>query len=227
MQSRFNIIFDLDGTLTDPKEGITTCIKYALERLGESIPDDLDWCIGPPLAESYQKLLKDNSAKTIDQAITYYRERFTQVGMFENKLYPDIIPMLDYLVESRYPLYIATSKPTIYAKKIIEHFNLSHYFQEIYGSELDDTRSHKIELISYLLQKELLNSSNAYMIGDRKHDLIGAKENKIRALGVLYGYGSYEELKKCDPEQLFSSPIEIKNYFFQAADYPVRSIHLL
>ena len=215
MQEKFNIIFDLDGTLTDPKEGITNCIKYALEKLGEPVPDNLDWCIGPPLFECYQQLLTDNSDIAIQKAITYYRERFTEVGMFENKVYPDIAEILQFLNTSGHQLFVATTKPEIYAKRIMSHFNIRNYFTEIYGSELDGTRSNKGELIAHLMQKESIYPDRTYMIGDRKHDLIGVNQNKIRALGVLYGYGSYAELIQYNPEQLFSSPGEIKDFFRQ------------
>jgi phosphoglycolate phosphatase len=213
MKKKFNILFDLDGTLTDPQEGITGSIKYSLEKLGETIPDNLDWCIGPPLSESYQKILTHNSPAAIQQAIAYYRERFEAVGLYENKIFPYIPELLQFLNESGHQLFVATAKPTIYAKKIIKHFKMDVHFKEIYGSELDYTRMDKGELITYLLQQELIAPEQTYMIGDREHDLIGARKNGITALAVLYGYGSYAELSRHNPHKMFNSPAEIKDFF--------------
>ncbi|MCB9027106.1 MAG: HAD hydrolase-like protein [Bdellovibrionaceae bacterium] len=207
-----NILFDLDGTLTDPKQGITKCIQYALEKLGAEIPDNLDWCIGPPLQDSFHVLLSDKTK--VDLAVQYYRERFSNVGMYENTLYSGIIENLQKLKNINFNLFLATSKPIVYASKILTHFELSDYFNGEYGSALDGTRKDKTDLIEYIVNKEKLAPGQTYMIGDRKHDLIGAKNNNVQAIAVSYGYGPLEELEAQSPKTILHSPNEIGSYFY-------------
>jgi phosphoglycolate phosphatase len=193
-----NLLFDLDGTLTDPFQGITRCILHALLKLGRPLPpqESLRWCIGPPLKNTLAKLLDSNDGQLIDKALAMYRERFGVVGLFENDVYQDIPEVLDALEKLGHTLYVATSKPTLYADRIIDHFKLSRYFKKVYGSELDGTRVDKTSLIAYILQTESIQSSDTFMIGDRKHDIIGARANKVNGLGVLWGYGTREELEE-------------------------------
>src|SRR3990167_324474 len=148
-----HILLDLDGTLTDPKEGITKSIQHALERLGFEAPsmDDLEWTIGPPLVDSFQKLLNTHEEKLIQQAISFYRERYEERCVIENKPYDGIHETLNLLDQSGFALYLATSKPWAYAGKILDYFKLSRYFTGIYGSELDGTRDYKKDLIEYIL----------------------------------------------------------------------------
>jgi phosphoglycolate phosphatase len=188
------IYFDLDGTLTDPKLGITRSIQYALGRLDRPPPpeDELTWCIGPPLRASLKKLLGTDDLA--GQALSLYRERFTDIGIFENKLYPGIENTLSVLAKSGRRLFVATSKPSVYAERIIDHFKLTAFFERVFGSELDGRRSDKTELLGYALQKMHIDPLQAIMIGDRSHDMIGARNNGMTAVGVLYGYGSKEEL---------------------------------
>lgn len=202
------ILFDLDGTLTDPKIGITTCIQYAIAQLGMEPPatDELLWCIGPPLSASFAKLLDTEVKALINQAISLYRDRFSTIGLFENELYPEIPEVIVSMRAEGYQTYVATSKPYIYAKRIIEHFQLSALFDGIYGSELDGTRSMKGELIRHVLQTENLDAKATVMIGDRCHDVIGAKQNQVFVIGVTYGYGSIEELKKHGADVIAHSP---------------------
>lgn len=202
-----HILFDLDGTLTDPKVGITKCIESALGRLNCLIPKDLDWCIGPPLQDSFLEIIQDESK--VDLAITYYRERFAKVGMFENEIYQGIEECLDHLVKSGHKLYLATSKPLVYAKEILKYFNLQAYFKGQYGSELDGTRKDKSELIHFILKQEGINPKEALMIGDRKFDIIGAKNNGLASMGVTYGYGTLLELENEKPWAIVHSPQEI------------------
>ena len=208
------VLFDLDGTLTDPKIGITTCIQYALHQLDYESPEteQLLWCIGPPLTVSFAKLLQTNDKALIDRAITLYRDRFATVGLFENSLYPQIPETLKSIRAAGYHTYIATSKPHVFAKRIIEHFALTSLFDGIYGSELDGTRSDKAELIRLIILSENLNPTKTVMVGDRSHDAIGAKKNQLLAIGVTYGYGTEEELKLHGVDLIANSPKEITQY---------------
>jgi phosphoglycolate phosphatase len=189
-----DIFFDLDGTLTDPKPGITRSIQFALEKLDREVPteDELVWCIGPPLLESFEKMLDDSRLAVT--ALKFYRERFSDKGLYENRIYAGIEHTLTVLMASGRRLFIATSKPTIYATRIVEHFEMGIYFERVFGSELDGARSDKTELLSHALEKTGAVAREAIMIGDRAHDMIGARNNGMTAVGVLYGFGSKGEL---------------------------------
>jgi phosphoglycolate phosphatase len=201
------IYFDLDGTLTDPKIGITRSIQYALGRLDHhTIPteDELTWCIGPPLRASFAKLLgSDNSA---DLALSFYRERFSDIGLYENGVYAGVADVLTALGKSGHRLFVATSKPAVFAERIIDHFGLRHHFERVFGSELDGTRVDKSHLLEYALKAAAVDPSRAAMIGDRSHDMIGAKNNGMRGVGVLYGYGSKDELMKAGALHVCATP---------------------
>jgi phosphoglycolate phosphatase len=200
------IFFDLDGTLTDPKPGITGSIQYALQRLDLPVPpqDELIWCIGPPLRASFVAMLGGEARA--DLALSLYRERFADVGLYENSVYPDIEHILTALKASHGRLFVATSKPRIYAERIIDHFGLGGYFERVFGSELDGTRVDKGELLAYALEQAGAKAARALMIGDRSHDIIGAKNNGMDALGVLYGYGSRDELIGAGASHLCATP---------------------
>jgi len=197
-----NILFDLDGTLTDPKEGITKSIQYALNKMGLAFPsgDELEWSIGPPLVDVFKQLLGDPDQRRVQQAVQYYRERYVDYCAIENKPYEGIHASLKKLVAENYKLYLATSKPWVYAKKILDHFKLSAYFVHIHGSELDGTRDYKEDLIRYILEKHNLKKTNTLMVGDRHYDIHGAKQNQIRSMAVTYGYGSLEEIISAQPD---------------------------
>lgn len=199
------VFFDLDGTLTDPKVGITVSIQYALERLGVEVPDsdDLDWCIGPPLLESLATLAGADQAS---EALSLYRERFSVEGLYENTVYPGIMKMLSRLSSSDLQLCVASSKPRVYVCKILEHFEMSGFFKNIFGSELDGTRDDKSDLLRFALAESQSDASTSVMVGDREHDMIGATNNNIAAIGVLYGYGSEIELKQAGARHLADSP---------------------
>ncbi len=206
-----NILFDLDGTLTDPFLGITNSIAYALQKLEVTVPADLKWCIGPPLQDSFAKILHESKkAKSVDDAIDLYREYFSNKGIFENEIYLGIENCLKTLTANGKMLFVATSKPNVYAKRIIEHFELTPYFKKIYGSELGGTRKEKGNLIKYILEKEELESSDCIMIGDRKHDLIGANLNEVASVGVTWGYGSLDELKTENPKTICTTIEDLK-----------------
>ncbi|MGZ3689085.1 MAG: HAD family hydrolase [Bdellovibrionota bacterium] len=210
-------LFDLDGTLTDPKAGITRCIQFALERLGAATPpaEELLWCIGPPLSESFAKLL---SPELASQAVALYRERFSEIGWRENERYDGIAECLGALRETGARLFVATSKPHLYARKILEHFELAPFFEATYGAELDGTRGKKGELIRYLLAEEKLQAEHVTMIGDREHDVHGARQNQIPCIGVTWGYGSAEELTKAGAAQLCASPADLLALLHPARD---------
>ncbi len=205
------ILFDLDGTLTDPKLGITRCIQFALSELGYRPPDadELHWCIGPPIKDSFSLLLKTSDNTVLEQAISLYRSRFATIGLFENSLYPKISETLDTIRFAGYKTFVATSKPHIYATYIIEHFGLSSLFNGVYGSELDGTRSVKADLIYHILVTEKLSPSHVVMVGDRSHDMIGAKHNHVTTIGVTYGYGTEEELRTHGADLIAHSPDDI------------------
>ncbi|WP_392535086.1 HAD family hydrolase [Nostoc sp. C117] len=205
------ILFDLDGTLTDPKLGITRCIQYALSELGYKPPDvnELHWCIGPPLKDSFSQLLKTLDDTVIQQAISVYRRRFATIGLFENYLYPEIPEILKAIRFAGYKTFVATSKPYIYATQIIKYFGLSLLFDGVYGSELDGSLSIKGDLIQHILLTENLSPSTVIMVGDRLHDIIGAKQHHIASIGVTYGYGTEEELKAHDADFIAHSPNDI------------------
>ena len=206
-----NIFFDLDGTLTDPKAGITQSIQYALEKLGAPIPsiDELTWCIGPPLLESFPILLKENNPALAKKALALYRERFSTIGKFENDVYPDIPELLEQLNTQGFHLFVATSKPKVFAQDIVEHFDLAQYFRGVYGSELNGEFCDKTELLPHILQQESLSQMTTMMIGDRKHDIVGAKSCQMQSIGVLYGYGSRKELCEAGADYLAMAPLEI------------------
>ena len=201
------IYFDLDGTLTDPKPGITRSIQYALQKLDHhSVPteDELTWCIGPPLRASFVKLL--GGEDDADRAVSLYRERFSDIGLFENAVYDGISEVLTTLSQSGQRLFVATSKPHVFATRIVEHFGLRHHFEHVFGSELDGTRVDKSDLLQYALKIAAVDPSNTVMIGDRSHDMVGAANNRMKAIGVLYGYGSRDELIGAGALHVCASP---------------------
>jgi phosphoglycolate phosphatase len=205
------VLFDLDGTLTDPFEGITRSIRYALEKMGagDTASEELRWCIGPPLWDSFSVLLGTDDKSELDRAVAFYRERYTATGLFENTLIDGIPELLAALREAGAQLHVCTSKPHAYAGSIVEHFGLMRFFGKVYGSELDGTRSQKSELIAHVLKEEKLSAGETLMIGDRKHDLIGANANKVGGIGVLWGYGSREELEAENPLLIAERPEQI------------------
>ncbi|MEM9621365.1 MAG: HAD family hydrolase [Pseudomonadota bacterium] len=203
------LFFDLDGTLTDPKEGITASIQYALRGLGEtSIPhqDELTWCIGPPLRGSFVQMLDADRA---DEAVTLYREHFATTGLFQNRVYGGIDTLLRSLRAQNRQLCVASSKPRVYVEQILRHFSLDHYFAQVFGSELDGTRADKGELLSYALAQTGSAAADSVMIGDRQHDVHGAALNQMDCIGVLYGYGSRDELTDAGAKHLVDNPAQL------------------
>ena len=208
---RMTVLFDLDGTLMDPKVGITSSIRYAMEKMKRplSLATNLDWCIGPPIQQNFSTLLETDDPILIDQGIIAYREYFTETGLLENELYAGVPQMLATLNELGLRCYLATSKPAVYARQIVAHFGLSDYFVQVYGSELNGGNANKGDLIRHILAEENLLPAQTIMIGDRKHDMLGAQENGVLAAGVLYGYGSRDELETAGANYLMAQPVEI------------------
>ncbi|TQR19636.1 HAD family hydrolase [Psychrobacillus vulpis] len=207
------ILFDLDGTLSDPKVGITKSVQYALGKMGMAEPnlESLNCFIGPPLQVSFEEYYDFDKEQT-KKAIQYYRQRFKEKGMFENDVYEGIPLLLNSLKKLSYKLVVATSKPTVFAKEILEYFHIENYFELVIGSNLDGTRSAKTEIIQYILDTyEEYEKEDFIMIGDRKHDIIGANNTGIDSIGVTYGYGSMEELQDANATWIVKNVDELKN----------------
>ena len=190
------LLFDLDGTLTNPEVGITRSVDYALQQFGIETNDlsELRKLIGPPLLDSFRTLYGFSESQA-QQAIEHYREYFTHTGIFENELYLGIDSLLQELASKGYKIVLATSKPEPYAIRILQHFRLHQYFTFICGSNLDNTRRNKGEIIAHVLKQMELSADDCIMIGDREHDILGAKANHMDSIGVLFGFGSREELE--------------------------------
>ncbi|MCQ6357781.1 MULTISPECIES: HAD family hydrolase [Bacillus] len=207
-------LFDLDGTLTDPKEGIINSVLYALEKIGieEVNISELDSFIGPPIQQSFVDRYNMNEIE-VERAVFYFREYLKQSGLLENKVYDGIGALLQELKDAGNRLFVATSKPTVFAKQVIEHFQLTSFFEEIVGSNLDGTRIKKEEIIAHILQtNEELQKEEMVMIGDRKHDVIGANSNGIASIGVLYGYGNENELSDAGASHIVKDVEELQSF---------------
>jgi phosphoglycolate phosphatase len=191
-----HIFMDLDGTMTDPYEGITKSIFYAMEKMGTPLSPvtDLGWAIGPSLRGSFLSLgVYDDD---LERALGYYRERYTDIGLFENKAYDGIADEMKSLKARGYQLHMATAKPHSYARKITAYFGLSQFMTYEFGSELDGTNTDKADLLKSALIKLSIDPKDAVMVGDRKFDILGARANGVATIGVLWGYGSRAELEE-------------------------------
>jgi phosphoglycolate phosphatase len=206
-----NILFDLDGTLTDPAEGIIKCYRYSLERLHATCPpaEALTAYIGPPIRAAFAAVLETDDEALIEQALAFYRERFSTVGLFENRMYEGVPEMLTELQTSGYKLFVATSKPTVYAEQVLSHFALGGYFIKVHGNELNGRLDDKAELVSELLADHRLRPDETVIVGDRWHDIVAARRNNISSLGVTYGYGSEAELLEAGADHICHRPGEI------------------
>ena len=191
-----NVLLDLDGTLTDPRVGFVASIRYALQSLNCEAPSDADIAthIGPPLEQTFANLLGVAREHQIGTAVALYRNRYASTGIFENAVYEGIPRALSEIQSLGFRIYLATSKPQIFAVRILEYFSLSQFFTAVYGSELDGARSDKGQLIAYILQQESFLPTSAVMVGDRSHDIKGALFNAVSPVGVLWGYGTHAEL---------------------------------
>ena len=192
------LLFDLDGTITDSADGITNSVSYALGNLGISEEkSNLYRFVGPPLIDSFKEFYGFDEKKA-EEGVRLYREYYAVKGIFENKVYPGITHLLKKCREQGKKVILATSKPQIYAKQILEHFELAEYFDDIQGSSMDGSKIHKEDVIqSALSDNQITDLQEVLMIGDRKQDVLGSGKFGISCVGVLYGYGSREELETC------------------------------
>lgn len=205
------ILFDLDGTLTDPFLGITRSVAYSLKSFGIEV-DDLETLkpfIGPPLDVSFREYYHMDEAQSWE-AVEKYREYFSKKGLFENKVYEGMEDFLQSLMNMDMKLYVCTSKPEVFAKEILDHFSLTPYFTGIYGATLDGSLKNKGDVIARCLKQEQLNIQDCMMVGDRQHDIVGAHQNQIPCIGVLYGYGSLEEFQEYHCDYIAKDLIELK-----------------
>ena len=211
-----NVLFDLDGTLTDPAEGITNALMHAQRRLGRAVSsrEELFMFIGPPLIEMFMSEWGLDRAGA-DQALVYYREHFGTKGLFENVPYEGIGDCLADLKAAGLRLFVATSKPEPLSLRILEHFDLLPYFEAVAGSTMDEKRTKKGEVIAYALETYGLDPAETIMVGDREHDVIGARENGLPCIGVLYGYGSREELTRAGAAALAADLGELSDLLKQ------------
>ena len=206
------ILFDLDGTLSDPKEGITKSFQYALEYFGIKVEnlDELEPVIGPPLKASFMNFYGLTEEEAV-VAIAKYRERFGKIGLYENEIYPGIKELLKELAEQGYQIAIASSKPTEYVEQICEYFQIKDYFHHIIGSFMDGRRVEKEEVVEEAIaQFGNISKDEIIMVGDRKFDVIGAHERGLKAIGVTYGYGGREELTEAGADVLVDNVEELK-----------------
>lgn len=206
------ILLDLDGTVTDSMEGITKSIQYALKHFGIEVKDlnDLRKFVGPPLKESLMEFCHFSTDEA-KEGIRKYRERFAETGIYENAVYPGMERLLQELNEAGKQVMLATGKPAYYAEKILDHFHLSRYFKFVGGSGLDGSLSRKDEVIRHVLENnDIQDLSDVVMVGDRKHDIIGARNTGIDCIGVLYGYGGREELTQAGAKRIVASVDELK-----------------
>jgi phosphoglycolate phosphatase len=206
-----NVLFDLDGTLTDPRVAITSSIVYAMREVGAvpPPPDELLWCIGPPIRQNLAKLLATDNAALIERARQAYLRRYEIHGVDETTKYPGIDAMLTRIQASGARIYLATTKWTDIADTVLTAFALRGYFTDVFGSRHDGALADKRELLAHIIQTTGIDPVRSVMIGDREHDIIGAKANGIYAIGVTYGYGSREELTNAGANALCDSPVEI------------------
>lgn len=214
-----HLFFDLDGTLTDSRLGITRCIQYSLERFGVTPPEaeSLEQWIGPPLSRAFEILLDTQDETRVRAAVEAYRERFRDIGIFENVVYPGVEEALTRLNAQDHVLCVVTSKPAVFAERILDHFDLATHFVACHGADLAGTRSDKETLVRGALSDASLDTDSVWMIGDREHDVLGARAAGVRSVGVTWGFGSVSELRSAAPDRTVHSPKELVALFTPAA----------
>ena len=202
------VFFDLDGTLTDSAPGITRCLAHAFERIGAPVPaeSELRACIGPPLDHTFRRLLSRDDDALVERAIGLYRERFLTLGMYENAVYSGIPETLARLAAEGRRLFVVTAKPERFAREIVRHFALGEFFEAVYGPSEDGVLHDKAELIAHALREERLAPGDVAMVGDRAHDVLGARACGVAAIGALWGYGSHAELTEAGAHALAEAP---------------------
>jgi phosphoglycolate phosphatase len=210
-------MFDLDGTLSDSRPGITRCIQHALGQAGAVVPppEDLTRYVGPPLARSFATLLGTSDAGRIEAAIGAYRARYEAVGIFESRLYPGIREMLSAFEGAGHEMCVVTAKPTVYARRVLEHFDVSRLFRGVYGPGLSARDYSKTSLIRDAIDDAPGGLQGTVMLGDRAEDVQGARSNAIGAVAVAWGYGTHEELEQAMPDRIVTSTGELEEYVRQ------------
>jgi phosphoglycolate phosphatase len=205
------LLFDLDGTLTDNFEGIANCIRYALTRMDVPYPgtEALRACVGPPLRETLPRLIGSDDVATTERAIALYRERYSDLGWRENTVYDGVSDMLAAATLASPRVFLCTTKPQVFAEKIVAHFGLAGFLNGVYGTSLDGRFDDKAVLLAHMLARENLDGGDCLMIGDRKHDIRAARRNGARSIGVLWGYGSRAELDDAGADTLIASPSDL------------------
>jgi phosphoglycolate phosphatase len=208
-----NILFDLDGTLTDSQEGIVKCIRYSMNKLGQSCLTELELkeLIGISLRATFEILLGSHEISLIEKAVDLYRERYTEIGILENQVYPGVVEVLSTLYDNSYKLYIVTTKPKIFADRIARHFHLDQWFVEIFGTGMDGSFDNKTKHIEFILSHLQLRPEETIMVGDRNEDIVSGKANRLKTIGVTYGYGSRREILDSGPDFICDRPVEILN----------------
>ena len=206
------VLLDLDGTLIDSKPGIVASFNAALEALGHRLDPsfDLTFVIGPVLTDVMGEVLAHYGDTRVDEAVAAYRGHYGDVGLYDVALYDGVAPLLASLKAEGLRLFLATSKRTAFAVRILDHLAIADRFDGIYGSEPDGTRDGKPELIADILRRESIPADAATMVGDRRYDVAGAHANGLRAIGVLWGYGDRQELEKAGADVLVASPAELQ-----------------
>jgi phosphoglycolate phosphatase len=219
------LLVDLDGTLTDPAEGIVGSFRFALAAMGRPAQPqaDLGWIIGPPLRQTFADML--GGAADVEAALAVYRARYGTEGLFEAAVYDGVPEALEEIKASGARLFLCTSKPAVYAARILERFDLDRHFEAAYGADLDGRREDKGDLIAHILAERQLDPGDCVMWGDRKHDVIGARRHDIPAIGALWGFGGEEELRAAAAAALCASPAEVPAAFrrFPRAEAPGRT----
>jgi phosphoglycolate phosphatase len=209
MNGGAHVFLDLDGTLTDPRQGFLRCVRHAFERLGRAPPPEeaIAAHIGPPLEETFTALLGPDPA-TVARAVAFYRERYAAGGLFETAWYPGVEQAVRALAE-RATLTVVTSKPTLYAAAIVAPWSAARCFRAVHGCGLNGERADKRELIAHVLASEHIPAAGAAMVGDRAHDIRGARHNGVRGFGAGWGYGSPAELRGAGAAAIFATPAEL------------------
>jgi phosphoglycolate phosphatase len=199
--------------------GITRCLQHSLSQLGRDVPaaENLRRFVGPPLRDTFAELLQSPGEGVVDEAVRFYRERFAETGIFENELYPGVAEGLESLARQGHHLWVVTSKPTVYAERIVDHFGLRPWLQRVHGSDLSGANADKSRLIRRVLDAERLTASGTWMVGDRRHDVRGARDNGLPCVAVLWGYGTADELRQAEPDRVAASMPELCHIITRAA----------
>ncbi|MGY4305058.1 phosphoglycolate phosphatase [Bradyrhizobium sp. USDA 4369] len=206
-----SVLLDLDGTLIDSRPGIAASALAALRSLGHTPDDTLDVTavIGPPLQDMLRVLLQAHGDDRVDDAVLAYRRHYGDVGLFGSALYPGMREALQAMHDAGLRIYLATSKREVFARRILEHLDLASFFQAIHGSVPSGALDHKPELLAHILDERNIAAQDSLMVGDRRHDVAGAHAVRMKSLGVLWGYGSRDELETAGAERLVENPADL------------------